>query len=217
MHRLPFTAADLSSLPDFCDSAPISTGPEDKNYIHIKKIRSVFEKRFKSRFRNVDWSGVGICTEERAKRVKNSAFTLIELLIVIVLLGILAAVVIPAVGNHTEDSKVTATIANVQALQQAAVLAKLATGAWPPDEKARILPSDMEPFLPANAFAMPPPVGGMYDWQGSWGATAAVSIYNAQFPFELWTKIDVEIDDGDLLTGCVRLVNGSFLYFIVEE
>ena len=149
--------------------------------------------------------------------MENSGFTLIELLIVVVVLAILAAVVIPAVGNHVEDSKIAATITKVQALQQAAFLAKLETGEWPADAKARVLPSEMEPYLPANAFAIPPPIGGMFDWQGSWGATAAVSIYNAQFPFELWTKLDTQIDDGDLLKGHVRLINGHFLYFIVEE
>ena len=149
--------------------------------------------------------------------MENSGFTLIELLIVVVVLAILAAVVIPAVGNHVEDSKIAATITKVQALQQAAFLAKLETGEWPADVKPRILPSEMEPYLPANAFAMPPPVGGMYDWQGSWGATAAVAIYNRQRPFELWKKLDSEVDDGNLREGHVRVINGRYLYFIVEE
>ena len=149
--------------------------------------------------------------------MENRGFTLIELLIVVVLLGILAAVVIPAVGNHTDDSKVSATITNIQALQQAALLAKLKGGVWPADQNARILPPEMAPYLPANAFRMPPPVGGMYDWQGAWGATAAVSIFDAQFSFDLWTKLDEAVDDGDLLTGHVRLINGAFLYFVIEE
>lgn len=49
---------------------------------------------------------------------KASAFTLFELLIVVVLLGILAAIVIPAVANSTTSAKQSALASDLQLLRR---------------------------------------------------------------------------------------------------
>lgn len=43
-----------------------------------------------------------------AVRARNSAFTLIELLLVLVILGVLAAIVVPKFSGRTEQARVTA-------------------------------------------------------------------------------------------------------------
>lgn len=53
--------------------------------------------------------------------------TLIELLAVIVVLGIVAAIAVPAVGNVIQNSKVNADIASLQLIQDAAVNHVIAT------------------------------------------------------------------------------------------
>lgn len=54
-----------------------------------------------------------------ALKVKGSqtGFTLIEMLIVIVILGILAAIIIPQIGLSTSDAKLTALKANLSAMR----------------------------------------------------------------------------------------------------
>jgi general secretion pathway protein G len=44
----------------------------------------------------------------KTSRIKNSAFTLIELLLVLVILGILAAIVVPKFSGRTEQARMTA-------------------------------------------------------------------------------------------------------------
>jgi len=55
----------------------------------------------------------------------NRGFTLVELLIVVVILGILAGIVLPSFNTSTEDAKVSASIQNLQSLRSAVDLYKV--------------------------------------------------------------------------------------------
>ncbi len=52
-------------------------------------------------------------------RARMSAFTLIELLLVLVILGILAAIVVPKIAGRGEQAKVTAAQTNIKAIETA--------------------------------------------------------------------------------------------------
>lgn len=61
------------------------------------------------------------------KHVKNQkGLTLVELLAVIVILGIIAAIAVPAIGNIIENSRKDAHVANAESLYNAARLAVVA-------------------------------------------------------------------------------------------
>lgn len=68
---------------------------------------------------------------QRIRTARESGFTLIELLIVIVVLGILAAIVVFAVGTATSDSKLSACKADKKTLTVALEAYKANTGAYP--------------------------------------------------------------------------------------
>lgn len=62
---------------------------------------------------------------------KNSGFTLIEVMVVVVILGILAAVVVPKIMSRPEQARIVKVKQDILAIQSALDLYKLDSGYYP--------------------------------------------------------------------------------------
>lgn len=62
---------------------------------------------------------------------KFCGFTLIELMVVLVILGVLAALVVPSIVGRTADARITAARTDIAALSQALKLYRLDNGQYP--------------------------------------------------------------------------------------
>lgn len=71
----------------------------------------------------------------RAQRTNQAGFTLIELMVVIVIIGVLAALIVPNVLNRADDARVTAARTDVNNLMQALKLYKLDNHRYPAAEQ----------------------------------------------------------------------------------
>jgi len=66
------------------------------------------------------------------KRFDYTGFTLIELLVVIAIIAILAAIIAPNAFRAIEKAKISATIADLRSIKNAATAYYADTGTWPP-------------------------------------------------------------------------------------
>ena len=85
-------------------------------------------------------------------------FTLVELLIVIVILGILAGIVVFAVGNLTSNAKTNACGTEKATISTALEAYKANTGAYPADGPAAVKAMD---YLTGSNGAVVPPGAGV--------------------------------------------------------
>ncbi len=85
-------------------------------------------------------------------RDSETGFTLIELMVVIVILGILATFLVPKILNRPEQARVAKAKNDIRAIESALKLFKLDNGFYPTTEqglKALITKPDIEP-IPKN-------------------------------------------------------------------
>ncbi len=69
--------------------------------------------------------------EEKYSRQRSGGFTLIEVLVVLIILGLLAAIIVPRVTGQAERAKVDQTKIQLRALKDALEMYKLDNGMYP--------------------------------------------------------------------------------------
>jgi general secretion pathway protein G len=74
-----------------------------------------------------------LCRKVFSKRAE--AFTLLELMVVVVILGILAAFIVPRISKRPEDARVTKARIEISNLEQALELYYLDTGVYPSSDQ----------------------------------------------------------------------------------
>ncbi len=85
-------------------------------------------------------------------RKRGRGFTLIEIMVVITILGILAALIVPRVVGRTDDARIAAAKQDIASIMQALKLYRLDNGAYPTTEqglKALLAKPTLEP-IPSN-------------------------------------------------------------------
>lgn len=151
---------------------------------------------------------------------RSRAFTLVELLVIIVVLGILAGVAIPRYFDYTDRAIVSQTMYNFKVIGQAATNYCRDFGAYPPDNDGSTPGSGVAAaYWPNNLWETASPIGGKWNWNRGLGgqptgfADADVCIYSistspsARLTSRM-TQIDAALDDGNLATGRMQFNTG---------
>lgn len=148
---------------------------------------------------------------------KSDAFTLLEILIVVILLGVLAAIVIPQFVDQSEAVEQAAFFTSMKNIASAMNQFRAANGgAFPPDRNPAQCPAGFAPYLQMN-WATEKPLGGQWDWdKGVFGVTAGISVYLPSKSATYMREIDSKFDDGNLNTGSFRARSQGYIYIIAR-
>jgi prepilin-type N-terminal cleavage/methylation domain-containing protein len=86
---------------------------------------------------------------------EQCGFTLIEILIVVIILGVLAAIVIPAFSQHSSDAHLNVCLENLRLIQGALSIYRMKVGTYPSSANDLVGYWTTDPVCP---------LGGSYDW-----------------------------------------------------
>lgn len=148
----------------------------------------------------------------------SGAFTLIEVMVVVIVLGILAAIAVPRfVGAQTETA-VAATAEDLKAIETAIGMYKAKEGAWPGEVAQTLTPPGVETYFKGPVpLAKPCPIGGVYDYDAPSGGSPAMisirAIAGNVFTAQAAADLDEHFDDGVATTGAVRIPSATQITF----
>lgn len=165
----------------------------------------------------------GVNPRARRRPVPPSGFTLVEVLIVVLMMAIVAAVALPKYQNSSREGEQRAFITQLQAFAQAARRYMHETGEYLEDSGTGQIPTGWEPLIDERVWTSPTPIGGLWDVElDAFEVRSALGVhfYGASGPRRddaYMIEIDRMFDDGSLTTGRFRKIAPDRYYFILED
>lgn len=162
-------------------------------------------------------------SNQKSRNIMTSqGFSLIELMVVLVVLGIVAAIVIPLTADASDEAKEAVFVEDLRQFVQAWQLYYLDTGEFVADGNTGTAPSDWAPYVSVNKWEGGTPIGGQWDIERSYGGSSGIGagvgvvFGNSSYGFypgdDVMQRIDAILDDGDISTGGFRQF-GTRFYF----
>ena len=155
------------------------------------------------------------------KRQSDKGFTLIEILIVVVILGLLAGIVIPAFADCTDDSARQSFITSVKQIARAADYHHQLTGDFFEDSASGAMPAGLSRYIQPGIWTGGTPLGGVWDFEkDAYGVRSAFGVhFNGTAPQSdaYMQTVDAAFDDGDLAAGRFRKIDADRFYYILAD
>ena len=162
------------------------------------------------------------CNTLNTERLHRSGFTLLEIMIVVAIIGLLAAIAVPSFVRAREQSQATRVANDLVKFSDAFDLYAMEQGRYPADTHV-VLPAGMAAYI-NQANWDDCVIGGSFNWEGpSWGEGgtydyAGIALFETTAPVSMLRAIDKIIDNGDLSLGRFRLMsNGRYTYLLEER
>lgn len=152
---------------------------------------------------------------------RTNGFTLVEILIVVVILGILAAVVFPLFGDIHKNVEQTAFISDLRVFVDAANMYHAKENVYLEDASSGEVPTGFAPYIDTEVWERTTPITGVWDTElDSYGVTSALGVhFNGVTPPDdtYMLQIDDIYDDNDLTTGRFRKLASDRFYHVIVD
>ena len=153
---------------------------------------------------------------------KRHGFVLAEVLIVVVILGILAAIVIAVLHNASGEARQTAFVTNIKAFNEAAIMFMTRNQSHLEDASSGELPDGLDEFIDERAWTSITPIGGVWDSEyDDNGITSGIGVHfdgtGETRDDEFMVEVDLIFDDGDLNTGLFRKIADDRYYVVLVD
>lgn len=146
---------------------------------------------------NLTWIGLKKAGSKRWPARRIAAFTLVEIMIVVVIIGLLAALAIPAFQRSRERTFVSRLTNDFRQYESSFARYAIENGQFPAAAGAGVIPAGMAGYLP-NSFTETSVMGGLFQWSGP---SNYVVLRGGNATDQVMQRVDLALDDGDLTTG----------------
>jgi len=148
----------------------------------------------------------------------KAGFTLVELMIVVLIVGLLAALAVPAFAKVRQNSKTTRFVHDLRSFSYAAENYMLESGKLPPDTASGAFPEELVGYISSTQFEKETPLGGQWDFERDTGEFASsFGAHGLTAPIGEIERVDEMLDDGNLATGSFREIAEGRYYLVLVE
>lgn len=159
-----------------------------------------------------------MATRNKDRLTKKNAFTIMELLVVVTIIGLIASIAIPAYVQSRQSSVATKTANDFRNFAEQFNYYNLQTGLWPQDGLPSTIPAGMEGYLSTSVWPKETPLGGLWDYDyDAFGFMSGISIDSATMGDDSLAAVDSLMDDGNLTTGAMVKTGDNRLSYILEN
>ena len=145
----------------------------------------------------------------------RDGFTLVEIMIVVMIIGLLVAIAIPAFAKARRESQAAAIASDFRVFDGAFQHYALETGSFPASDWAQgAYPTGMTNDWLPKAWIEDSPIEGYYVFHDPPDGPALILVARNDIPSALMNRVDEILDDGNLFSGRVRGDNQSLDFYI---